>query len=212
MKKFIKALICLFLVAAVSLSVVGCGKGSEGGTGGVLKSKSPFAFDEEGNYTGGRHIRQKGTTNYDFIANRRTDYIGVVPSTASRDVADAITEFNTFFKESTGLMLPKVNDTAVTAGQKFISFGRTQQLAAAMQAGQIEIPGLKMQEGQIVIDESAERPLRANGFIIKTVGENIFVVGGEDIAGLEDRSVDLFRTEADVVFSILGAAGEAGLV
>ena len=63
MKKFIKALICLFLVAAVSLSVIGCGKGSGDGTGDVLKSKSPFAFDERGNYTGGRHIRQKGTTD-----------------------------------------------------------------------------------------------------------------------------------------------------
>ena len=36
------------------------------------------------------------------------------------------------------------------------------------------------------------------------------IVGGEYVAGLQDGAVDLFRAEADVIFTIVGAAGKAG--
>ena len=167
MKKFIKTLICLFLVAIVSVSVIGCGKGSGDGSslGGIVNSKKPFAINERGDYTGGRHIRERGTTDYDFIVNSRTDYVAVLPSGASADVNSAFSEFNGFVKEASGLTLAKVSDDALPAEQKFISFGRTAQLQAAIEAGDVVVPS----------------DLRGNGFVIETVGQNIFVVGGQDI-------------------------------
>ena len=183
MKKFVKALICLFLVAVVSVSVIGCKKGGGSSNGGG--KNNPVAIDELGNYTGGRHIRERGTTDYDFIVNSRTDYVGVLPAGVIGDISTAFSEFNTLLKDASGLVLPNVSDDAVQPGQKFISIGRTQQLAAAMKAGQIQVPGIKVNEqGQIVLDNDATDALKANGFMIQTVGENIFVVGGADIGNI----------------------------
>ncbi len=210
MKRFIKTLICLFLVAVVSVSLIGCKKGS-GGVGEEIKSKYPATFDEAGNYTGGRHIREKSESTYDFITNRRTDYVGLLPSSSSKDLNDAFGEFNKFLKESTGLNLSKTTENSVEPGQKYISFGATAQLAAAMAAGQVEVPGFKAVDGAVVKDENAERPLRSNGFVIKTVGENIYVMGGEDIGVIfgayqlanimfnyTQYNVDIFYVDKDV--------------
>lgn len=185
MKKFIKALICLFLVAVVSVSVVGCKKGDPNNpkpeTSGKLNA---LHINEKGDFVGGRHIREKGTTNYDFITNSRTDYVGVLPAGCGADVLGAFSEFNFFLKDATGLTMAKQNDNETQAGQKFISFGQTQQLAAAMVAGDVVVPGWKIVDGKFAADPEEARPLKGNGFVIKTVGENIFVVGGQDVGNV----------------------------
>lgn len=119
-------------------------------------------------YTGGRHIREKGTTNYQFIANGKTDYFAILPSVAGDDVLDAYTEFETLMRESTNILFTKKIDAEVTAPNKFISFGWTKQLEDAVLRGEIVVP----------------EDLRGNGFVIKTVGENIYIVGGGDAGTL----------------------------
>ena len=177
MKKFVKTLICLFLVAIVSVSVIACKKGGAGG--GKLNALS---IDERGNYTGGRHIREVGTTDYDFIVNKRSDYVGVLSSEAGADLTTAFSELNALLRDATGVMLPKVTDEAVAAGQKYISIGWTVQAKAAVAAGTLKVPGYKWDSAQQkIVSDSSTTALRANGFIIETVGENIFIIGGADV-------------------------------
>ena len=177
MKKFVKTLICLFLVAIVSVSVIACKKGGAGG--GKLNALS---IDERGNYTGGRHIREVGTTDYDFIVNKRSDYVGVLSSEAGADLTTAFSELNALLRDATGVMLPKVTDEAVAAGQKYISIGWTVQAKAAVAAGTLKVPGYKWDSAQQkIVSDSSTTALRANGFIIETVGETIGIIGGADV-------------------------------
>ena len=102
-------------------------------------------------------------TDKNIVYRATTDYKLLIDDKPSNDVLVAGAEFNIFFKESTGLELDIVTDENVAYNEnaKYISLGRNDFQDA------------------VDVDTTVD-DVKADGYVIKTVGESIFVVGGTD--------------------------------
>ncbi|MBQ8658348.1 MAG: DUF4838 domain-containing protein [Clostridia bacterium] len=150
-----------WLALALSLitftgAFVACDEEKQSSDGGSSSSVEKV-FDD------GIHSYKIGETNFDMVKNGSSEYKIVLPNGASETLNFAATELQLFFKEATGVTLPIVSDASVTYSQsaKVISLGETTLFEAA---------------GLTVDKQTLDR----NGFIIKTVGENIFISGAYD--------------------------------
>ena len=97
-------------------------------------------------------------TNVNLVSNSSTDYVILVPSNATSEEKIAADELYVFFFEATGIKLHVVEEKDYTSG-KFISVGKTDQL----------------KNNGIVLNV---RSITSSGYIIKVVGENVFIAGG----------------------------------
>lgn len=102
-------------------------------------------------------------TDDNIVYRAKSDYKLVVDDNASADVQVAAAEFNIFFSEATGITLDVVTDENLTYSEssKFISLGRNDIQKAAG------------------VDCTVEE-VKTDGYVIKTVGNSVFVVGGAD--------------------------------
>jgi hypothetical protein len=113
--------------------------------------------------TNGIHNYKVSETNLDMVKNGSSDYKIVIPKDASDILIFAANELQVLFGEATGVTLPIVKDSSITYSidAKVISLGETALFKAA---------NLKAEK----------QTLDRNGFMIKTVGENIFISGAYD--------------------------------
>ena len=100
-------------------------------------------------------------TSDNVYANGKSDYVVVLPENYSSTINTAKSELVSFFREATGdfsLTTSVDTDLVYSASKKYISLGKT---SVAAQAG-VTMDGVS---------------LKTNGFMIKTVGKSIFIIG-----------------------------------
>lgn len=152
MKSIMKKLLIGLLVLAFSLSAASCS-----GAGITLK---------ESVYAGGTHVYNYTETSGKLVDNGASDYKIAIPTDAGTKTLFASQELQTFFDEATGVTLPIVYESQVTAeNDKFISLGKNSLFDGAG----LSTDGLN---------------LGYEGFIIKTVGDDIYIAGDYDKAAL----------------------------
>ncbi len=115
-------------------------------------------------YNDGIHNYNVYATSTDFIKNGACEYKIVVPKERGKWVDFAAEELQLLFKEATGITLPIVTDDTVTAAAKVISLGETSLFNAT----------------EYKLNEATRKTLDYNGFIIKTVGDDVFITGAHD--------------------------------
>lgn len=108
-----------------------------------------------------KNIEEVGQTGTLFVSGFESDYKLVVPEERGRYLDSAIAEFNYFMNLAYGIILDTVADSAA-AGTKFISLGATANFS---------------QQTAIEYDKKL---LGSDGYIIKTVGDNVYIIGGGD--------------------------------
>lgn len=114
-------------------------------------SPSSFSADNSAN-----HISNISETSDYVIKGNKTDYKIVVPENASLTIKEAAKELTQLTNESTGAVLETVSENVAAVGGKYISLGKTSLAASAG----ISYDGLG-----------------TDGYIIKTVGESVYVYG-----------------------------------
>ena len=95
-----------------------------------------------------------------IASNNEPFYTIIVPDDATAAVRFAASELSSFIRQTAGAVLP-VSDESAYTGDKFISIGRTE----------------KLKNSGINFDYST---LNSDGFFIKTVGNDVFIDGGND--------------------------------
>lgn len=93
-----------------------------------------------------------------YVVNQaKSQYKIVIPEQASSLEKTAAKELQDFFEEATEIELPIISDLATVAGGKYISVGQTSLVTDSVKS---QLNGLK-----------------AQGYIVKTEGENIYLLG-----------------------------------
>lgn len=164
MKK-IRRTACLLLAIMLAFSAValtGCNQ--QGETDNPNVSVDDYAPTEQ--YTGGTHQKSVKQSSDDFIKDGACEWTILLGKDAGNTVEKAAYEFTTLFQEATGIELATVksDEIAYSETTKYLSFGNN---AYAKAAG-ITLPS----------------NLKSNGYIIKTVGKSVFVIGGKDLGTL----------------------------
>ncbi len=166
--KNIKKTICLLLATVLTVAAfIGCkGKGCKGGGNSSSDEVKNDDYIPTGEYVGGTHEISVTYSQTDFVKNGGCEWKILLDTNAGAKVETASLELIRFFKEATGVTLSvvKSDDVAYTADAKYISLGENEY---SKQAGVVKPATVK-----------------TNGYIIKTVGNSIFVVGGRDLGTL----------------------------
>ncbi len=153
-KKIIK-LITLILCAVMCLSCVACNQGNSENPDEIIKVS----------HTGTHDISAKKTDSF-LVKDGKTEYSILMPSNSGKYLNVARTELITLFKRATGITLSFASDNNVASGKKYISLGET---------------NLYNEKLNLTKDEYSQTVLKTQGFIIKTVDDNIFILGGTDV-------------------------------
>ena len=146
------------VMAAVVISLaafVGCGGGGESGKDlNVVTPDAPY------NHLETLHEYKASETGKFVVSGGKTDYAIVIPENYAANENLAASELQRLFGEATkiNLQILTEGENALPAG-KYISLGRTKLFAASNADAKSELLG-------------------SDGFIIKTVGDDIFVCGG----------------------------------
>ena len=150
LKVFTKRVLVL-IIASVIVFTVGCQKEEKPDTSNLTVPKA-YGYQTGIDFT---------AEAIKFIENGKTDYTVVIPDGASADVTESAKELVSYARDVSGATLAVYTENAtVTAeGKKFISLGNTQ---VAQTLG---------------IDASS---VKNDGFIIKTVGDDVFIVAKID--------------------------------
>lgn len=166
MKKAYKVL-ALFLAVLTLGSISACkniganssGNNSGGNSNDNKDAKDYMEYNVVGDVEGTTHERSISETSYKLLNNGVSEYKIVTTEKAGVDLKKAVSEFNTFFQEATGISLSIVTDTGLTynADSKYISLGNTALLKAA---------GL-----------NTDSSLGTQGYEIVTKGASVFVTG-----------------------------------
>ncbi|MBO5480507.1 MAG: hypothetical protein J6A63_04920, partial [Clostridia bacterium] len=157
----IKKLLSLVIATFMTLSVTACGfyeldlSGGNGydGTAGTGLSNGAVAPN-----TPVKAVQ----TNKIMTENGKTDYKIVLPTNLGSWDNEAKNELVTFLRTSTGVSFSVISDEGLTFSEsdKYISLGRTRLFEQA---------GLAANESE----------LSAAGYVIKTIGNSVFICGGE---------------------------------
>lgn len=168
MKKLLSKLTVLFLSLILLIASAGCDACAEktGGVTPVLPDDNQALTTEgfsniELNVVDGDKHKKITKTSSSFMTGGSCAYSLVIPSDATEFERLATEEYNLFFKEATGFALPVLTDAQVTSDAKFISIGDTTFLTSAGVTYNAEIIG-------------------EAGYVIKTVGSNIYLAAAED--------------------------------
>lgn len=105
------------------------------------------------------------TTGFNLVENRNSSYKIVVPDNAGNYVNTAATELQFFLEEATGVTLDVVKESQLGGADKIISLGNTQNAA----------------NGNV---SATYTELGEQGFKIKTVGDDLYIVGAKEIGVL----------------------------
>ena len=171
----IKGLLSAALALGIAISACGCTSGT----------KKPKSVTEEGSHIeveDGIHRFSVSDTNKKIVENGTTDYKIVKPVGATSFVERAVTEFMTVFKDATGISLTVITDAGLTFSEndKYFVFG---DVSFADKAEH----GFDMSE------------VNSSGFVIKTKGNSIFVLGASS-AGVLNGSLELLTQLFDYGF------------
>ncbi len=151
-KRFILVVLAAILTVSPALSLVSCT---------LFKRETPFVPDVVETFDTTHEVKVE-ETDKDMILNGKTDYVIVTSNNATTLEKKAVAQLNYFFYEATGITLPETSDTEISWDEntKVISLGDTALLESA----------------GIIVDKS---DLKNCGFYIKTVGNSIFIYGGD---------------------------------
>ena len=113
MKRFLKILISMILIASTFLFAFACTSG-----------QNP---DSSSDGPGGDEIQEDRLTNIDLVKNGTSDYVIVIPEDSDGNVSTASRELQTFFEEATGVKLAIIRDSACVfnPNASYLSIGDT---------------------------------------------------------------------------------------
>lgn len=153
----------LSVFMALVLTVSACASGGGGSSSGntVNFGDTIVKANEEEYYDGGVHVFNKRENGKYLVKDGKSDYKIVIPTNADRTEVTAASELQNLLAEASGVYLPTVNESALSGNEQIIALGKTDKYAS------VEIP-----------DE-----LNSNGYIIKTVGNDV-VIKAEDSHGV----------------------------
>ena len=155
MKRFLLKMSAMIIAVILVAGVTGCaGKG-----GGIFQPGE----GNEVSLRNGVHVdRSTETENY-ILKDGVSEYKIVIPGTSDPTITSAADELVEYFAEATDFILPVITDETVdfSADAKYISLGDTE---------------LK-EQANIVYEGNLSR----DGFIIKTSGQSVFIVGGNAV-------------------------------
>ena len=97
-----------------------------------------------------------GNSSY-IVNNGETEYKIVIPEEPDSIEKTASYELQKFFEEATGVTLSIISDKSIVPGGKYFSIGNTKLVTKSVEG---ELTGLKSQ-----------------GYMLKTVGQTIFMLG-----------------------------------
>lgn len=129
--------------------------------GGKQVPSQPVGDGRE--FSGVHEIAVEDTNDY-IVRGGVSDYRIVYPSDASQTVMSAVEEIRLFLNRAGGVMLTAVSEEEGAAGN-YISVGETAALRSA-------------------VSDFSKSDLKDNGFIIRTVGKNVYIAGGSDTGTL----------------------------
>ena len=166
MKK-ITSLVSLGLSLLLSLTTLGgCGRGKKPPESS--SPESPEITTPEETQKRGTHERSVEQTSYDLIKNGSTDYIIVISNEEKDDeVLFAVDELRQNFFNATSINLSVVTDknASFSVDATYLSVGETALL----------------QQAEISLDKVY---LGQSGYIVKTAGKSVFMVGGSGFGTL----------------------------
>lgn len=175
----IKKLTAILLSILTVFSVAACSKGgsdsstdsnsvNSGSNKGEIKTPTSVMNEIEGiSYEEGLHIINVNETEHKIVSNGTSSYKVVIPKEYTSYEQRAATEFRNFFRKATGVMLTLITDDQAeyTADSEYIAFGNVNFVDKANH-------GYTMQ-GR-----------KTGGYVIKTTGKTVFVIGTNDIGTL----------------------------
>ncbi len=164
MKKIVSLLLVIVLLASTFTSCIRKRPDVEDNK----KEENILDMNPSEYYEGGTHIRNYNVIENEYLVrNGSSDYKIVYPKDASDREMFALSELQSFFLNSTGVLLPAVTDDSVSYAEnsRFISIGNN---AIASSAG-------------ITLNEEL---LKDSGARIETKGKSIFVLGCGDLGTL----------------------------
>ena len=124
---------------------------------GCGKSGNSITISDPQSYEGVHEVKIENTSDYIF-RNGKTDYVVLYPEDASETIQNAVAELRLFLAGASGGSIEAVTEAG---GRPVLSVGETSSLKQ-------EIP------------DYAEKELKNNGYIIRTQGKNVYIVGGSD--------------------------------
>lgn len=160
MKKTVFKLFTLTLSAMLLFSTAAC-------NGFWFKDKAPKNPTDKLSVYKGTHIYTAPDTTDYLVKNGRSDYLVVVPETASATVLTAQKEFVHLFEKATNIELRTATDAEVTGSEnaRYISIGETSLLASS----------------DVELDKTA---LGRDGGRIVTKDKSVYICGGGDTGTL----------------------------
>lgn len=152
MRQLILKISAMFLAVALTAGIAGCAGNKEA----IYQPED----DKEISIRNGVHIDRSVETENFILEDGISEYKIVIPSAAHSMIISAADEFVRYFTEATDFVLPILTDdkTDFSSDSKVISIGDT---------------NLRKQA-----NVSYDGDLGRDGFIIKTEGKSIFIVGG----------------------------------
>ncbi|MBR1867124.1 MAG: DUF4838 domain-containing protein, partial [Clostridia bacterium] len=155
------------VVLCIAFSLIACGSQTSGG-GDKDTDEQPIVADDYENAAvhtepayHGVHEINYSESDIPLVKNGATEYAILYPADCSNNITFAVNELAYFFAEATGIEIPAISDDNYDQSGKYISVGDT---AALRKAG--------------VTHDINE--LSANGYLIKTIGNDLYLIGGGD--------------------------------
>lgn len=107
-------------------------------------------------------------TQYKLVSNKRSEYSIVYPKSQETDgkMMLAVAELQSLFLDSTGIALKAYSDDVLTSANKIISLGKTAQF----------------QSNETIVNRVKDEKLGSQGYILKTYGSSVYLVGNSTIA------------------------------
>lgn len=172
-----KALTCLALAGILgAAALAGCSPEEQQGNGtGGTPPVGIVTQPEEHKTTMGIHKINVGTTQTDFVADRKTDYTVITPAQADKFIEEAAALMVRHVAPATGAALSTATDEGLTWNKesKWIVLGSRSLFEAA---------GLTMPEEDI----------GSSGYYIRTVGNSVFVMS-EGTHGVQNGALEVLR-------------------
>ena len=162
MKKNSMKITAIACASAMGLALAACGGGSSGGGGSGSKSPA-LSVGSYREYQGVHDINVTEGEGY-FFQNGQTQYQIVYPENASSHILTAVSELRLFLGSAGGGLIDAVTDNEYTSGP-YISVGDT--TLAKTKMASVDRAGLK-----------------DNGFVIRSEGKNVYILGATDNGSL----------------------------
>lgn len=154
MINLVKKIVCVLLACIFSFSLIGCSSNDKDGDVPQIEIADFERFTE------GRHQFTYTETSNKIVENGKSDYVVVISKNADNYIKEAAEDMQELFQEATGVELPLRTDESVTYSDsgKYFVLGKNELFKSA---------GLSTDNLNLGTD----------GYIIKTVGQSVFIAG-----------------------------------